>query len=54
MAVNDPDEFIRNADLVVDMIIQIDSKTGGHISNAVGKVKGTIEKLTTKLKKWMP
>ncbi len=54
MTVNDPDEFIRNADLVVDMIIQIDSKTGGHLSNAVSKVSGTIEKLTEKLKKWMP
>ena len=38
LAAVDPDEFIRNADLVVDLITQVDSKTGGHIGKALDKI----------------
>lgn len=45
----DPDEFIRNADLIVDLIHDIDDKTGGHIE----KVKNTISKMATSLLDWL-
>lgn len=48
MAVNDPDEFIRNADLVVDLITEIDNATGNHMQ----KVVKTISDLATKLLDW--
>lgn len=35
---NDPDEFIRNVDLVVDIIAEIDNMTGGHIKSATDKI----------------
>lgn len=42
MSVNDPDEFIRNADLIVDVISQIDNKLHitDNIKNMVSKVSG--------------
>lgn len=46
VSVNDPDEFIRNADLIVDVIVDIDGKTGGHLE----KVKKMMEEFTTKIK----
>lgn len=50
MTVNDPDEFIRNADMVVDLITDIDNKTGNHISNAVDKIKDLASKIVDWLK----
>lgn len=49
LAAVDPDEFIRNADLVVDLITQIDSSTGGHI----GKALDSISSLASKLLDWI-
>lgn len=49
MAANDPDEFIRNADLVVDLIVEVDTATGGHISSVVDK----ISELSAKLVDWI-
>lgn len=49
LAAVDPDEFIRNADLVVDLITDIDQATGGHINNAMEKIKG----MATKLLDWI-
>lgn len=46
---NDPDEFIRNADLVVDIITEIDEKTGGYL----GKASDTISKIGTTILDWM-
>ena len=42
MSVNDPDEFIRNADLIVDVISQIDNKLHitDNIKNMGSKVSG--------------
>ena len=42
----DPDEFIRNADLVVDLITQIDNATGGHIGKALDSISGIVAKLS--------
>lgn len=49
MTVNDPDEFIRNVDLVVDLIVLADNATGGHIQNVMDK----IGELGTKLLDWV-
>ncbi len=48
MTVNDPDEFIRNADMVVDLITDIDNSTGGNLK----KVTDKISQLATKLLDW--
>lgn len=45
-AVTDPDELIRNADLVVDIITYIDNKTGNHLS----KLTNTLDKFKAKIK----
>lgn len=45
VAAVDPDEFIRNADLVVDLITQVDSKTGGHIGKAIDSISSMASKL---------
>lgn len=45
IAAVDPDEFIRNADLVVDLITRVDNASGGHISNAIDKIGGLAAKL---------
>lgn len=47
--INDPDEFIRNADLVVDLIVEVDQRTGGHLS----KVQNKLEELSNKLIQWL-
>lgn len=49
MTVNDPDEFIRNADMVVDLITQVDNATGGHLE----KAKKTIQDLASKVLDWL-
>lgn len=51
--VNDPDEFIRNADLAVDVIVQVDEMTGGHLSNAISKAQEMFGNLKDKLAKWI-
>ena len=50
MTVNDPDEFIRNADMVVDLITDVDNATGNHISNALEKISDLASKLVDWLK----
>ena len=47
--VNDPDEFIRNVDMVVDLIADIDAATGGNIA----KVTDTISSLGDKITKFL-
>lgn len=49
MTVNDPDEFIRNADMVVDLVAEIDKKTGGTLA----KVKDKISNLANKVVDWL-
>lgn len=49
MTVNDPDEFIRNVDLVVDMIVEVDNATGGYLQGSIDK----ISELATKLLDWL-
>lgn len=49
LAAVDPDEFIRNADLVVDLITQVDKATGGHI----GKALDSIDNIASKLLDWI-
>lgn len=49
IAAVDPDEFIRNADLVVDLITQVDDATGGH----VGKALDSISSMASKLLDWI-
>ena len=44
----DPDEFIRNADLIVDIITDIDNATGGNLGKATNKIK----ELATKVLDW--
>ena len=53
MTVNDPDEFIRNADMVVDLIVDIDNATGGNLQNAINKATTKMEDLATKLFDWI-
>lgn len=54
MTVNDPDEFIRNADLVVDLIVDIDNTTtGGKLQQTAQKAVGKISDLATKLLEWI-
>lgn len=49
IAAVDPDEFIRNADLVVDLITQVDKITGEHI----GKALDSISSMASKLLDWI-
>lgn len=49
LAAVDPDEFIRNADLVVDLITTVDNATGNHISKALD----AISSLGTKMLDWI-
>lgn len=49
-AVNDPDEFIRNVDLVIDVCVEIDKKTGGNIAKAADKISSMGSKLVDFLK----
>lgn len=44
--VTDPDELIRNADLVVDTIVRVDGSTGGHLK----KLKDTLERFAVQVK----
>lgn len=45
--VNDPDEFIRNVDLIIDTCVAIDQKTGGNIQKVIKKLGDMGHKLTT-------
>ena len=45
MTVNDPDEFIRNADLIVDMIVEIDKRTGNKLSSIGDKIGSLAKKV---------
>ena len=45
----DPDEFIRNADLIVDIITDIDTMTGGKLNTATTKIK----ELASKVLDWL-
>lgn len=45
-AVNDPDEFIRNVDLVIDTCVELDQKTGGNLSKITSKIGDMASKLT--------
>ena len=49
-AVNDPDEFIRNVDLIIDTCVTIDEKTGGHIGGITKKLSDLGTKLRDFLK----
>ncbi len=49
MTVNDPDEFIRNADMVVDLITDIDNATGNKVSGVIDKISD----LATKILDWL-
>ena len=49
IAAVDPDEFIRNVDLVVDLITAVDDATGGHI----GKALDSISSMASKLLDWI-
>ena len=54
IAANDPDEFIRNADLVVDLITSLDEiLTGGKIGSSISKVTDKISTMADKLLKWI-
>ena len=46
----DPDEFIRNADLIVDLVCMVDDKLLG---GSLQKVTGKISELATKLIDWI-
>lgn len=45
IAAVDPDEFIRNADLVVDLVTQVDGATGGRIEKALDSISSMASKL---------
>lgn len=45
MTVNDPDEFVRNADLIVDTITHIDNISGGHLGDITEKISTLAQKL---------
>lgn len=44
-AVNDPDEFIRNVDLIIDTMVEIDHMTGDHIKTISDKIGDMASKL---------
>lgn len=45
-SVTDPDELIRNADLIVDTIVKVDSMTGNHLK----KITDALERFTAQIK----
>jgi len=49
IAATDPDEFVRNADLVVDMVTKVDNMTG----NKIEKVLDKISTLGDKVLEWL-
>ena len=51
--VNDPDELIRNADLVVDVIVWVDNRTGNKIGDMIAKANDIISNLSDKLSKYV-
>ncbi|HEY9062470.1 MAG TPA: hypothetical protein VIO64_18515 [Pseudobacteroides sp.] len=51
--VDDPVEFVRNTDFVMDSVREIDQKTGGKLEGAMEKVTGTFDKLSGKLKSFL-
>lgn len=54
MTVNDPDEFIRNADLIVDTATEVLNKTGNsNIVDSIKKSTETIDKIAAKISDWM-
>lgn len=50
---NDPDEFIRNADLVVDLIASAINSSDGGFATGVKKTVSTISDLADKLLDWL-
>ena len=53
VTVNDPDEFVRNADLAVDMIIEIDNRTGGNLQRILKDATDKVGQLCGRLKTWI-
>ena len=51
--VNDPVEFVRNTDFVIDSVREIDQKTGGKLEGMVDKITDTFDKLSGKLKSFL-
>jgi hypothetical protein len=51
--VDDPAEFVRNTDFVIDSIREIDQKTGGKLEGVMDKVTGTFDKFSGKLKSFL-
>lgn len=51
--VNEPAEFIRNTDFVVDTIREYDQKGGGTLTETWNKVNGTFSNLSGKLKDFL-
>ncbi|MBO4616651.1 MAG: pilus assembly protein [Lachnospiraceae bacterium] len=45
-SVTDPDELIRNADLIVDTIVKVDNMTGNHLK----KITDALERFTAQIK----
>ena len=41
----DPDEFIRNVDLVVDLIVKVDGLTGSNLEKVMDKIAVLGQKL---------
>ncbi len=50
MSVNDPDDFIRNTDFVIDLIVELDN---GIFGGNLQKTKQKIESLAAKLVSWL-
>ena len=53
VTVNDPDEFVRNADLAVDMIIEIDNRTGNHLGTLLEQAQDKLGQLCSRLGTWL-
>jgi hypothetical protein len=51
--VNEPAEFIRNTDFVVDTIRELDTKGGGTLTETWNKINGTFSKLSGRLKDFL-
>lgn len=51
--IDDPVEFVRNTDFVIDSIREIDDKTGGKLEGVLDKVTGSFSKLSNKLKDFL-
>ncbi|MCX7921387.1 MAG: pilus assembly protein [Clostridia bacterium] len=53
VVINEPTEFIRNTDFLLDTVQEIDNKTGNNLQNLRDKVGGLVSKFAGKIKEFL-